>query len=88
MKQTIGIALFAIWVSIASSFTTHLWLTRPDLFPQIPPSFAEKAVRLYGAENAEQVSDLEMLLGFAISIPLVTLVTFVALRLVRKFRTN
>ncbi len=88
MKHTIGIALFAIWVLIASSFTTDLWLTRPDLFPRIPPSFAENAVRLYGAENAEQVSDLEMLIGFAISIPLVTLVTFVAMRLVRRFRTD
>ena len=42
---------------------TRLWLARPDLFPKIPNSISERLVVLYGAQNAEQVADLELLVG-------------------------
>ncbi|QCI98526.1 hypothetical protein [Agrobacterium larrymoorei] len=83
MKKTIGAAIFTIWVLVASAFITHLWLTRPDMFPTFPPTLAEKLVSLYGAENAEQVSDLEIIIGFGFSIPLIALITFISLRALR-----
>jgi hypothetical protein len=42
---------------------TRLWLTKPYLFPQIPESIAKQLVELYGAQNAEQVADLEIIIG-------------------------
>ncbi|KQO79826.1 hypothetical protein ASF29_22550 [Rhizobium sp. Leaf262] len=68
---------------VASSVLTHLWRTRPDWFPQFPQPLAEKLVGLYGAENAEQVADLGLMIGFGISTPLMIILTFVALRLLR-----
>ncbi|MES5097302.1 hypothetical protein ABUK73_03635 [Agrobacterium sp. BA1120] len=83
MRKPAEIALLSIWVLVASSVLTHLWLTRPDWFPQFPQPLAEKLVGLYGAENAEQVADLELMIGFGISIPLTIVLTFVAFRLLR-----
>jgi len=67
----------------ASSVLTHLWLTRSDWFPPFPQSLAEKSVRLYGVGNAEQLADLELLIGFFISIPLMIVLTCFALRVLR-----
>lgn len=47
--------------------------------------FAAKLVELYGAENAEQIADLELILGFLIFLPGVALATlaFIYLRQMR-----
>jgi hypothetical protein len=83
MRKLAEPALLSVWVLFASSVFTHLWLTRPDWFPQFPQPLAEKLADLYGAENAEQVADLEMLIGFGISLPLMIVLTYGALKLVR-----
>lgn len=83
MSKGLKTTLTILWVLVASSVLTHLWLTRPDWFPQFPQPLAETLVGLYGAENAEQVADLELMIGFGISIPLMIVLTFVAFRLLR-----
>ncbi len=88
MKNTISFAAFALWVLIASAFVTHIWLTRPDLLPPFPSSVAEPLVSLYGAENAEEVADLEMLIGFGLSIPLVAIMTFGAIKVIRRLKNS
>lgn len=60
-------------------FCTRLWLTRPNLFPQIPESISKRLVALYGAQNAEQVADLELIIGL-----LGSLVALLALVLLAK----
>lgn len=61
-----------------SVFITRLWLAHPGLFPEFPKPIAEYFVHLYGAQNAEQVADLELLIGFSISIPFVSTITGLA----------
>ena len=83
MNKTLKATLLTFWVLGASIVLTRFWLTRPDLFPQFPQPLAEKLVTLYGAENAEQVADLELLIGFGISIPLIIALTYIGLRVLR-----
>lgn len=81
MRKPFRVLLFLVWVIVISAILTRFWLVYPDYFPAIPASFAEYLASLYGAQNAEQVADLELLIGFGISIPLVALLSWVGLRL-------
>ncbi|WHA40640.1 hypothetical protein [Agrobacterium larrymoorei] len=67
---------------ITSSILTGLWLRQILPLPKISAEFAAKLVELYGAENAEQIADLELILGFLIFLPGVALATlaFIYLR--------
>lgn len=80
MKKPFRVLLFLVWVIAISAIITRFWLLYPDYFPSIPASFAEYLASLYGAQNAEQVADLELLIGFTISIPLVGLLSWAGLR--------
>jgi hypothetical protein len=78
MRRATKVIGGSVWTLVASAALTKLWLSMPDAFPQIPPSVAEWLVRSYGAADAEAVADLEILVGFAVFIPLVALCTYLA----------
>lgn len=80
MKKRTLIAALALWTVVASVILTRLWITHPDLFPEFPKPIAEYLARLFGAQNAEQIADLEILIGMSISVPVVLSVTFIAWR--------
>ncbi|MGI2035195.1 hypothetical protein ACRQ1B_22695 [Rhizobium panacihumi] len=81
MRKPFLFLLFLVWVIAISALLTRFWLLYPDYFPAVPVSVAEYLASLYGAQNAEQVADLELLIGFGVSIPLVALITWAGLRL-------
>jgi hypothetical protein len=84
VRKAITITGFVAWVLFVSVLLTRLWLAHPDVFPSIPIPIAEYLVRAYGAQNAEDVADLEILIGLSISIPVTALVSWASLRLARR----
>lgn len=75
MKKSCRAAIAGIWIAGAAIFLTRLWLTRPEMFPDFPKPVAEYLVRLYGAGNAEEIADLEILIGLILSVPFVAALT-------------
>lgn len=78
MKRTVQAVALALWVIVASGLLTRLWLIHPEMFPEFPKAVAEYLAALYGAQNAEDIADLEILLGLLISLPIVSVFTFLA----------
>ncbi|MCM2440830.1 hypothetical protein HGO34_14005 [Agrobacterium vitis] len=71
------------WIAALSLLLTRLWLSYPNVAP-LPRSLAEYLVQLYGAQNAEQVADLEILIGLAITLPTVSFLTFLMILIFRR----
>lgn len=51
------------------------WLHHPDAIPRPPESFSIWLLDLYGAKNAEDVSNAEILFSLGVSLIVVTLLT-------------
>jgi hypothetical protein len=67
--------LTAVWILAATIALARLILVRPDLFPQVPESFALWAIDVYGSTNGEELADLETLLALGVSFVAVVLIT-------------
>ena len=80
--------LIAIWVLFATLALARFWLKYYYLFPLIPESFAIWLTDLYGATNAEEVADVEILLALSGAFVIVALVTAAALWAWRKTRQS
>lgn len=78
MKRTAQAAVLVVWIVIASVLLTWLWITYPDIFPEFPKPIAEYLATLYGAQNAEEIADLEIFVGLSMSVPIVSVLTFFA----------
>ncbi|MFV0663920.1 hypothetical protein [Denitromonas sp.] len=79
MKRLLRIAAILVWIALASVVLTRLWFAYPDFFPTLPAPWVDFLLDAYGAENAEDVADLEILIGLAVSVPVVSLLTVAAL---------
>ena len=66
MSKGTQIALAGLWILVSSALLTRLWLAHPELFPTFPTPLAEYLVNVYGAQNAEEVADLEILVGLCL----------------------
>ena len=88
MRKATKVIGAAVWTVVASTALTKLWFSMPEAFPQAPPSLAEWLVRSYGAADAEAVADLEILVGFAVFIPLVALCTYLAYAVFKRVRRD
>ena len=75
MSKAIQISLAGLWILVSSALLTRLWLTHPGLFPTFSTPLAEYLVNLYGAQNAEEVADLEILVGLFISLLIVSMLS-------------
>ena len=84
-KNTQRVVLFA-WIVVSTIALARLWLVRTDLFPPVPQPFAIWLTEQYGATNAEEIRDLEVLLGLGGAFIIMTSLTFLALALLRKMR--
>ncbi|MCQ8895234.1 hypothetical protein NQT62_02125 [Limnobacter humi] len=54
-------------IFFASLLTTWYWTNYPGFLPDVPEWLGLKLVQLYGAENAEQIADLEVIVGLVVS---------------------
>ncbi|MBT0961014.1 hypothetical protein [Denitromonas iodatirespirans] len=84
MKRLFLVLAVLAWIAAASVALTRLWFAYPDIFPALPGPWVSYLLDAYGAQNAEDVADLEILIGLAVSIPVVTLMTVVGLWVVRR----
>jgi len=75
MKVTTKRVLLCMWIFGASLFITKLWTDHPSILPELPIAFSERLAEIYGARNAEDVADLEILLGLVFFIPVVSIVS-------------
>jgi hypothetical protein len=78
MKRTAQAIALVLLIVVASVLLTRLWLTHPEIFPEFPKPIAEYLATLYGAQNAEDIADLEILVGLSMSVPIVSAFTFLA----------
>jgi len=86
MKRPTQAVALIFWIVIASVLLTRLWLIHPEMFPEFPKPIAEYLATLYGAQNAEDVADLEILVGLSMSVPIVSAFTFLACFIWNKMR--
>ena len=86
MKTTTTRVLLATWVLAGTAVLGHLWLTRPDLGPQVPPALSLWLVELYGSTNGEELRDLETLLALGSAFVVVLALTFSVLFIFRRYR--
>ncbi len=86
MKRHTRMLVFTLWIIFVSVLLTRLWISQPYLFAEFPKPIAEYFANLYGAQNAEQLADLEILIGLSIFMPLVSALTFIAYRVLRPKR--
>jgi hypothetical protein len=86
MKRPAKAVLIALWVVIASVLLTRLWIAHPEIFPEFPKPLSEYLASMYGAQNAEDIADLEVLVGLLMSVPTVSVITYSLLIAWRKYR--
>lgn len=67
--------LLAAWLILATFVLTRLTLTHPDVGPRIPEPIAIWLANAYGAQNAEDIADLETLVVLAASFIIVSAIT-------------
>lgn len=82
-------SLIGVWVIVATLGLTKLWLWlwyTHGIGPTFPDAFSSWAADAYRANNAEDIADLETLLMLGSTFIVVSLVTWVALRLMRRFK--
>ena len=86
MKQPAKAVIFILWISIASMLLTRLWIIHPEIFLEFPKPFSEYLAVLYGVRGAEDIADLEILVGLSMSAPIVSVITYLAFFVWRGFR--
>jgi hypothetical protein len=87
MKGAVKVlSAFVIWTA-GSLFLTRLWLSNPDTGLSLPASWWQWMDGIYGSRNAEEIADLEFLVGFMIALLVLAVASALALyalRLVRR----
>lgn len=56
----------AAWLAL-SLLISHLWVTKPEIFPALPMPLWDWADSHFRAGNAEEIADLEFLVIFTLS---------------------
>ena len=75
MKKTFRYGLVSLWILFTTGYLTRWWLTNPDVTPRFSESFWIWLSNLYGAQNAEEMADLELFVGLVMFFIIVTLLT-------------
>lgn len=84
-KLTKRVAM-AAWILVGTLFSSHFWISNPQYFPEFPKPLAYWLVDLYGAQNQEEVADVEALTGLVFGLVFTALVTWLALAVWRRLR--
>jgi len=85
-RQALPASVISIWVLVAASLVTHWWLNAvaARVLPLPPEPFWPWLLSWYGAKDAFEVRDVTALFGFAVAILIVSLLTWLGLRLWRR----
>lgn len=91
MKLLLRRALVSIWVFVATTLLTRFWYRDPNSFPGFLKTLGNWLIDLIRPLDAEQSADLEFVYTVAVSLGLVSLVTWLTFLSLRRFygcRTN
>lgn len=79
MKKALRGILFGLWLIVTSVLLTRWWLTSPgsEFIPDFPDAFWLWLSKLFGVEGAESMADLTILVGFILSLIVVSALTWV-----------
>jgi len=81
-SATKALLAFVIWTA-GALLLTRLWLSNPNAVLSLPVSWWQWLDGIYGSRNAEEVADLEFLVGFLMALVLLAVVGALALYAVR-----
>ena len=86
VKKILRISFTGLWIVVASVLLTRWWLTSPSsaFIPNFPEAFWLWLSKLGGVEGAEGMADLTILVGFILSLIIVSLLTLLGLFLWRR----
>ena len=84
MKNIFRISLIGLWILLAAGFLTRWWLTSPaaQALPNFPESFWVRLIVSSGAQKG----DVAILVGFFMSLIIVSLLTLLGLFLWRRIQ--
>ncbi len=77
----------ALWIAIGTLFSSHFWIANPQFFPEFRKPLAYWLVDLYGAQNQEEIADLEGWVGLFLGFVATSLVTWLAVKAWRCLKT-
>ncbi|KAB0632940.1 hypothetical protein [Burkholderia latens] len=63
MKRACEISIGLLCIYLIANLLTLIWITHHEFFPRFPETWANRLADWYGARNAEEVADLEGLVG-------------------------
>jgi hypothetical protein len=69
MKRARQILIGLFFVYLIANLLTLVWITHHELFPRFPETWANRLVDWYGARNADEVAELEGLVGLVLFTP-------------------
>jgi len=87
VKKTLRVILIGLWILFATAFLTRWWLTSPsaEVFPKLPESFwVWLILDVFG--DANRKGDAAILVGFTLSLIIVTLLTLLGWFLWRRIQ--
>lgn len=83
MKTRKALILQLTLIFFVSVLTTWYWTNYSSFLPDVPDWLGLKLVEWYGAENAEQVADLELIFGLVVSFAFYSVMAIVICRISR-----
>jgi hypothetical protein len=72
------------WVVVASFVLGRTWLAKPSLGPRFPDGFGVWFMDVTGVSSPESAADAEAVLVYAICVVVVSMLTWIGLRLARR----
>ncbi|WP_179404837.1 hypothetical protein [Burkholderia guangdongensis] len=72
MKPLPRLLLGLLCIYLIANALTLLWTAHHEVFPTFPQAWADRLATLYRARHAEDVANLEGLVGFALFTPVAT----------------
>ena len=76
MRTILRHSLTSLWVLFATVFLARWWLGHPDAMPSFPTYFWVWITDLFGAQNAEDVANVEMWVALCVAFIFVVAITF------------
>ncbi|WP_175923113.1 hypothetical protein [Burkholderia latens] len=86
MKRACEISIGLLCIYLIANLLTLIWITHHEFFPRFPETWANRLADWYGARNAEEVADLEGLVGLVLFTPPAVIIYSLFFRAYRKRR--
>ncbi|WP_249173596.1 hypothetical protein [Burkholderia dolosa] len=86
MKRARQILIGLFFVYLIANLLTLVWITHYELFPRFPETWTNRLVDWYGVRNADEVAELEGLVGLVLFTPPAVVIYLLFFRAYKKRR--